>query len=147
MGEPNYSTNPVNFVASQEWFREKPYWDVNGWAIWFGQHSINGKPVTANDTISREAATVDLQNRVNSASYSDKITVPLNENQRAALYSFEHNLWWNIWNWDAKNIIAMINAKDFQWAANEMQKYINAGGKPLQWLIARRQEEWKLLLS
>ena len=65
---------------------------MNGWAIGYGQHSINGVPVKEGDKIDKKTADADLSNRIINANFSKLVSVPLTENQKAALYSLEHNV-------------------------------------------------------
>lgn len=136
-------TNPGDFIKSQEGFSDIAYWDVNGWAVWYGMHSIGGKPVVEGQKITREQADAEFNGR--SFRYESIIEVPLSESQRAALASFEWNHGGGIWKGDAKPIIDKINAGDFAWAAEYMKQFVYSGGKKNDVLIQRRiKEAWLL---
>lgn len=147
-------TAPVSvsdFIAKEEWFRDKAYWDVNGWAVGYGQHAINGKPVVEWQTIDKATADKDLANRVANARFNKLITVPLSESQKAALYSLEHNVGGGVWQLASiKPMIEAINKWDFNLAANILvQSGVGtrnaATQEVLGGLVARRQREADLL--
>ena len=140
-----------DFIKKKEWFRDKAYWDVNWWAIWYWQHNINWKPVKEWDTIDIAKAEDDFNNRVKNARFNWLISVDLNENQRAALYDLEHNVWrWVWWFPNGKKIIDLVNKKDFNWAAKVLATSwiwtTNAKTwKVMQWLVNRRKQASELL--
>ena len=144
-----WDTNSVDLISKWEWFRENAYQDIWGvWTVWHWFTTIDWKPVKEWDTITRWDSEVRLEKEVaNRQNYLKSITVPLTDNQKAALSSFEYNLWSNIWNWEAKPIIDKINAWDFKWAAEFMKKFVNAWGKLSNWLVNRRNEEAWLLIK
>lgn len=142
-----------DFIKKQEWFRDKAYWDVNWWAVWYWQHSINGVPVKEWDTIDKTTADSDFQNRVNNAKFQWLVKTNLTENQEAALYDLEHNVWSWVWNFpNGKAIIESVNNNDFEKASNIMATSwiwtTNASTKEVMpWLVKRRKEASKLLLD
>ena len=75
------------------------------------------------------------------------ITVPLSDSQKAALSSFEFNLWSWIRAKNAKPILDKINAGDLQGAGNLMKQYTTSKWQQLQGLVNRRNEEARLLLN
>ncbi len=141
----------LDFVKWKEGFRSEAYWDVNGWAIGYGQHAINWVPVKKWDTINKATADNDFANRVNNAKFNSLITVPLNENQRAALYDLEHNVWGGVWGFESwKKIIDAVNKWDFKKAADIMaNSWIGttnaATGQVMGSLVARRKQAASLL--
>ncbi|TNC10833.1 lysozyme [Methylobacterium terricola] len=70
------------------------------------------------------------------------VTVPLNENQFAALVSFAYNL--GEGNLKSSTLLKKVNAGDFKAAAAEFPKWNKAGGKVLAGLTRRRADEAKL---
>ena len=132
-----------------EWFRDKAYQDSAWvWTIWYWDTSINWRPVRKWDTITKEQAEAQLQNRIPQyQTFLSKIDVPLTENQKAALTSFEYSLWPWIWNSSAKPIITFINNWAFDQAAKYMQLFTKAWGKNIKWLAVRRAKEWNLLTN
>ena len=56
----------INSIADRESFSPKAFWDVNGYAVGYGNHYVNGKKVTADTTITREEAYEELGRQVDS---------------------------------------------------------------------------------
>ena len=67
------------------------------------------------------------------------VTVPLNDNQFAALVSFTFNL--GIGNLRKSTLLRLVNAGDFAGAAQEFKKWNRAGGQVLLGLTKRRTAE------
>ena len=65
------------------------------------------------------------------------VKVPLTENQFSALSDFEFNLG----KLGKSTLLKKLNAKDYQGAANEFDKWIYTKGKVLQGLVIRRKKE------
>lgn len=58
-------TLAASFIAPHEGFRSTPYWDVNGWAIGYGNHyNADGSPVQPNQTIDQSSAQSLMQSQV-----------------------------------------------------------------------------------
>jgi GH24 family phage-related lysozyme (muramidase) len=74
---------------------------------------------------------------------SEGATVPLNDNQFAALVSFDFNTGGFL----KSTLRQKLNAGDFQGAANEFLKWDKAGGKTLAGLTRRRKSERNLFLG
>ena len=56
-----------SFIAQNEAFRSTPYWDVNGWAIGYGNHyNLDGSPVQPGQVISQPDAQVLMQSQIQS---------------------------------------------------------------------------------
>ncbi len=70
------------------------------------------------------------------------VTVPLNENQRAALVSFQYNTGWLAH--PSCSLLKALNAKNYALAAQDFGLYDRASGKVLQGLVRRRVAEAKL---
>jgi GH24 family phage-related lysozyme (muramidase) len=105
-------------------------------------------PVKMWDTITESEASDLFQADIDRHSnYKKLITSPLSSDQEAALASFEFNLWPNIWDWDAKWIIDMVNSWDLEWAWELMKKFNTAGWEFVQGLQNRRNEEAGLLMK
>ena len=145
----------TSFIKWEEWFRTEAYLD-SAWVptigYWFT--SVNGVPVKLWDTITQEQSEQELQRQIQRHSnYEAVVTVPLSNAQKTALSSFEYNLWPNIWKWDGKGIIDMINDGNLQWAADLMLKFNKARDpetdelRVLRWLENRRSKEANLLLQ
>ena len=58
-------TLTASFIASHEGFRSTPYYDVNGYAIGYGNHyNLDGSPVTPGQSISQSDAQALMQNQI-----------------------------------------------------------------------------------
>lgn len=97
--------------------------------------------------ITREQATVLLQADLMHAGrdVSLAVTVPLNDNQFAALTSFTFNL--GIGNLKSSTLLKKLNAGDYDGAAQEFLRWTKAGGKELPGLVKRRAAEQQLFLQ
>lgn len=142
-------TNSVELIKRREWFRDKAYQD-SVWkrtvGYWFT--SLNWKPVKQWDTIDRATADKLLRQEISQRqNFMKYVTVPLTESQKAALSSFEFNLWSGIWEKNAMPILNKLNQGDLQWAAQYLKQYANWWGKFIQGLANRRNEEASLLVQ
>ena len=84
----------VSFIADREGFSPVAYYDINGWAIGYGNHYYaNGSLVSEGDTITRSAADSLLQYYAmqNAQAILGQLRVPVTENQLAALVSLRYN--------------------------------------------------------
>ena len=79
------------------------------------------------------------------ADVRDLVKVPLNENQHGALTSFTFNL--GKGNLAKSTLLKKLNRGDYDGAAKEFGKWVNAAGKPLPGLVKRREAERKLFLT
>lgn len=70
------------------------------------------------------------------------VQVPLTSNQFSALVSFSYNLGLN--NLENSTLLKKLNCKDYEGAAQEFKKWVNANGKKLSGLIKRRAAEEEL---
>lgn len=142
------TTNSVDLISKWEWFRDKAYQDVGWvWTYWHGFTTRpDGTPVQPGDTISMDESKQRLAQEIdNRQNYMNYIKVPLSESQKSALSSFEFNLWSGIWEKNAMPILNAINSWDFNKAGELMKQYNRAGGKVVQGLQNRRNEEAKLI--
>ena len=100
------------------------------------------------DTMSKETADSMFANKVSQyQNWKNFVTTPLTPAQEAALTSFEYNLWPGIWQKNAMPIIDNINKGNLSAAWSYISQYTNAGGKYVQGLANRRNQEIKLLYS
>lgn len=144
----------IDTIKKWEWFRDKAYQD-SVWkrtiGYWFT--NVNWQPVQPWMTMDRWTADALLQQEINQRqNYMNYITVPLSDSQKAALSSFEYNLWSGIREkkeWWAMQVLNKINQWDLAWAAEYMKQFnkwrINWVLTPIQWLSNRRNEEARLL--
>jgi lysozyme len=73
------------------------------------------------------------------------VSVLVNENQSSALACFAFNV--GAGNFRRSTLRALINRKAFLEAADEFPRWVNANGKQMAGLIARRKEERALFLK
>jgi len=146
----------IDFIKAKEWFRSQAYQDSAGvWTIWYWFTSVNGKPVKKWDSMSQAEADTVLQEQIKQyQNFDNLVTVPLTNNQRTALTSFEYNLWSGIRTkskWWAQEIINAVNSGDFAKAGELMLQFnkANVNGKltVLNGLTNRRKQEAALLLK
>lgn len=72
------------------------------------------------------------------------VKVPLNEYQRAALYSFTFNV--GITAFRQSTLLRELNAGHYQNACDQMRRWVYAGGKKWRGLINRRETERSVCL-
>ena len=122
----------TEFIADQEGFSEKPYWDHKRYSIW------HWTPANGRQHITREQARQEIQDRI----FSDIRYLEYHVDDEGliiALTSFKYNVWsypqgwkWYIDNW-------YYNA-----LKNKMKRYVYSNKQYLQWLMNRRLEETSL---
>lgn len=158
--------NTIDFLTKWEGFREQAYDDATGkplapWekpigtaTIWYWYTSINGRPVQWWDTMSREEADAQFNQKIAQySSWRNKITEDIPQEVQTVLTSLEFNMWPWVWWWaNWKKILDQVNAWDYAWAAQTL-KTSWMGTKNaktwevMQWLVNRRNEEAQLLMS
>jgi lysozyme len=72
-------------------------------------------------------------------------TVPLNDNQLAALTSFVYNVGENAYR--QSTLLKKLNAGDYEGACRELPRWVYAKGVKLSGLVRRRDQEMKLCLA
>lgn len=145
----NADATVIDTIKKWEWFRDKAYQDSTGtWTIGYWFTNVNWQPVKPWMTMDRWTADNLLWQEISKRqNFMNYITVPLSESQKAALSSFEFNLWSWIREKNAKPILDKINAGDLQGAGNLMKQYTTSKWQQLQGLVNRRNEEARLLLD
>jgi lysozyme len=96
--------------------------------------------------ITEQQADELLQNDLRQAerSVESLVTVPLNDNQFAALVSFTFNL--GAQNLRGSTLLRDLNAGDYRGAADQFKRWVFAGGTVEQGLVKRRSAERDLFL-
>lgn len=134
----------VDFVTTHEGCRLEAYRDLGGvWTVGYGH---TGPGVVAGPRIDMEEARRLLMLDLKTAAARLAAVVrreaieALTDNQYAALLSFVFNLGaeprWTIWK--------RLNARQFDQVPLELMKFVNAGGRKVQGLVARRADEVRL---
>jgi len=136
-----YSKNGLDLTAQFEGCRLTAYKDsVGRWTNGYG----NTHDVMPGSMITQAQAMHDLlaniQTSVNDVNYLVK--VPLTQGEFDALVDFDFNL--GRGNLASSTLLKLLNAGDYQGAANEIDKWDRAGGVLLAGLLRRRQAETAL---
>lgn len=135
----------IDFIRGAEGFSPTPYWDVNGYAIGYGNHYYeDGTAVGENDAAIDQTTAESLSDfyiNQNMQAIQAQLTVALNENQLAALTSIRYNC-----GTITTTLLNLINSGADQntVAAQIQQTCITAGGQPDSDLVTRRASEASL---
>lgn len=141
-------------IKSAEGFVDHWYPDpAHGWkvpTVGYGHTDAAGEPKYAATKGKRfteaEASAILLQDlEAYEQDVRELVTVPLNENQHGALTSFTFNL--GKGNLAKSTLLKKLNRGDYDGAAKEFGKWVNAAGKPLPGLVKRREAERLLFLK
>jgi len=150
-GNVNSVTLAANKIAGFESFSAKAYPDPAGqtatYSIGYGHQIVPGDGFTTASTISETDALALLQadldvyvNCVNNA-----VTVPLNPQQQAALYSLCYNIGCNAF--ENSSLLGDLNNGDYASAQAQFAVWNQAGGEVLAALSKRRADEAALFGS
>lgn len=103
--------------------------------------------VKEGDNCTPEQAEVWLREdcQVAELTVSANVNVHLNQNQFDALVSFIFNL--GSGNFVKSTLLKKLNTSDYRGAADELDRWVNAGGRKLAGLVKRRAAEKALFLS
>lgn len=138
----------ANIIKEFEGFSSKPYLcPANVPTIGYGSTMYkNGERVTMDDPeITEEQATEMLMDTIKSVEKQVKkvLTVKLKPHQMAALVSFTYNV--GIGNFSNSTLLAWVNSNpEFPRIPEQFRRWNKGGGKVLQGLVRRREEEIKL---
>lgn len=137
----------VALVAKWEGFREHAYLcPAAVWTIGYGTTRWpDGRRVKAGETITRKVAESVLRlNLRDFASEVDRLTtVPLAVHERAALISFVYNVGSSAFG--SSTLLRLLNEGDRAGAAEQFRRWNKGGGKVLEGLIRRRDDEAAML--
>jgi GH24 family phage-related lysozyme (muramidase) len=133
----------VELTAAHEGCRLDAYQDLVGvWTIGYGHTGNVHGGQRIDEARARELLGDDLKTAAARlhAIVRREVIDELTDNQYAALLSFVFNLGaerrWTIWK--------RLNARQFDQVPLEMAKFVNAGGRKVQGLVARRADEVRL---
>lgn len=121
---------------------------VGVWTIGYGHTSAAGDPqVYAGQRITEAEAEAILRKdlRYFEDGVRDVVKVPINSDQFSALVSFAFNL--GVGALGGSTLLRKLNAGDYQGAADELPRWVKAGGQTLPGLVKRRNAERALFLS
>lgn len=139
------TSDGLQAIRKHESFSPKAYWDVNGWAVGYGQHDPS---FTENTTVTREEAERLLENHVAGVEATIKSVlpdVPLTPLQFDALVSFVYNVGSSAF--QHSELAAKLKAGDYLGAAAEFDRWNTADGEVLPALTARRAAEKAMFLK
>lgn len=141
------SQDALDIIKKFEGFSEKAYPDpAHGWRVpTIGYGTTSG--VKMGDTITKERAEELLREDVKRfEGYVDRLVkVPLTQGQFDALVSFTYNLGPGAL--EKSTLLKLLNRGDYQGAADQFPRWVNAGGKRLEGLVKRRAAERALFLE
>lgn len=154
-GSDDPMTEAVNkalaFIAAKEGFSSRAYADPPGqsqkFSIGYGHQIVPGDGLSTTSVITEEEGFSLLASDV-AKSVDDvysTITVDLTSTQAAALISFRYNVGGAAFR--NSTLVKLLNSGDIEGAASQFLKWIYAGGKVSNALIARRNAEQALFLS
>ncbi|HFT4724459.1 lysozyme [Pseudomonas aeruginosa] len=138
------SQRGIDLIKSFEGLRLSAYQDSVGvWTIGYGAT----RGVTRYMTITVEQAERMLSNDLRrfEPELDRLVKVPLNQNQWDALMSFVYNL--GAANLASSTLLKLLNKGDYQGAADQFPRWVNASGKRLEGLVKRRAAERVLFLE
>lgn len=142
------SVTAADFIAARESFSQVPYWDVNGYAIGYGNHYYeDGSAVSGDDDPITEIRARQLLNfyvNQNAAAIAGQVLTPLSPNELAALTSLRYNC-----GTITQTLLGLINSgSDPRVVADQLRETCTtSGGISDPVLIDRRNLEAELYLS
>ncbi|BEM52802.1 lysozyme [Serratia marcescens] len=143
------SKSGIELIKRFEGLRLKAYQDSVGvWTIGYGwTQPVDGKKVGPGMQIDQSTAdrllkcgVVQYERGVNQL-----VKVKITQGQFDALVSFAYNL--GLRSLSTSTLLQKLNAGDKQGAAGQFGRWVNAGGKRLDGLVARRAAEREMFLS
>ncbi|MBE4973212.1 lysozyme [Serratia sp. X3] len=145
----NISKNGIELIKRFEGLRLKAYQDSVGvWTVGYGwTQPVDGKKVGPGMQI--DQATADRLLKCGVVLYEQGVNqlvkVRITQGQFDALVSFAYNL--GLRSLSTSTLLKKLNTGDKAGAADEFGKWVNAGGKRLDGLVARRAAEREMFLS
>ncbi|ENZ3704425.1 lysozyme [Serratia marcescens] len=145
----NISKSGIELIKGFEGLRLKAYQDSVGvWTIGYGwTQPVDGKEVGPGMRI--DQATADRLLKCGVVQYEQGVNqlvkVKITQGQFDALVSFAYNL--GLRSLSTSTLLQKLNAGDTQGAADQFGRWVNAGGKRLDGLVARRAAEREMFLS
>ena len=138
------SQRGIDLIKLHEGLRLRSYLcPANVWTIGYG-HTGN---VTNNQVITSEQAESILKSDLKrfELGVMNAVKVDLNQNQFDALVSLAFNI--GLGAFTGSTLVRLLNAGDYNGAAGQFERWNQGGGKVLQGLVRRRDDERALFLS
>ena len=145
------ATIAAQLTAAEEGFSASPYFDVDGYAIGYGNHYYeDGTAVSADDDPITEARATQLMQfflNQTAGEVLSLLTVPVSDNMLAALTDLAYN--WGFGNLKKSVLLSFINQGAGQDTIQAQWKItaITAGGIQNSDLVTRRARESNLAFS
>ncbi|WP_273889785.1 lysozyme [Serratia marcescens] len=145
----NISKDGIELIKRFEGLRLKAYQDLVGvWTVGYGwTQPVDGKKVGPGMQI--DQVTADRLLKCGVVQYEQGVNqlvkVKITQGQFDALVSFAYNL--GLRSLSTSTLLQKMNAGDKQGAADQFGRWVNAGGKRLDGLVARRAAEREMFLS
>lgn len=115
--------------------------------IWTIGYGSTGKDITKGLKWTKQQAEERLKADVDKFAFGVEkyVTVPLTQNQFDALVCFAYNV--GLGNFGSSTLLKLLNKGNYQAAADQLPRWNKAGGKVLQGLTTRRNEERSLFMQ
>ena len=138
----NISEAGLELIKRHEGMRLIAYQDSVG--IWTVGYGHTGSDVGPGVTISKEEAAELLREDIGEAEacIEEHVMVDLTQGQYDALCSFVFNLGCGAFM--RSTLLRMLNESDYDGAAQQFLRWVNAGGQKLPGLVKRRADEMAL---
>lgn len=148
MSEPRLSTGAkgIALIKNFEGLRLEKYQDVVGkWTIGYGHLILADETFSAAIPEAQADALLRQDLGISEKAVNQYVIVPLTQNQFDALVSFTFNL--GVGNLKSSTLLRVLNARQYQDAAEEFLRWDKAGGKQVAGLTRRRTAERALFIS
>ncbi|MBU9845336.1 lysozyme [Rahnella ecdela] len=148
MSEPRLSTGAkgIALIKSFEGLSLSKYQDIVGkWTIGYGHLILPDEVFNVALTEAQAETLLRRDLAVSEKGVNQYVLVPLTQNQFDALVSFTFNL--GVGNLKSSTLLRVLNAQQYQSAADEFLRWDKAGGKQVAGLTRRRTAERALFIS
>lgn len=139
----------IALIKSEERFSATAYFDVNSYSIGYGSKKVDGKSVTADQTITEAQASQALKDYVNEVALPEvkkAVKVLITQSMLDALVSVDYNMGGP--NFRKTSILSDLNSEKYLQAASNFGLYTSdSNGKVLNGLKVRRRNEAALFLK
>jgi len=144
---PSGYSKALSMIAGFEGFSASAYPDADGYSIGYGHFITASDPYDSSSTITEADAyallTQDAQSAANCV--ASAVTVPLTDNQTAALISFTYNEGCGAFK--GSTMLNKLNAGDYAGAAAEFPRWNVSQGQTDAVLVSRRASEAEVFNS
>ena len=143
-GAVSVPQDALSMAESFEGYSAAPYQDSGGvWTIGYGStRDVLGHPVTASTQPVTKVMAEGLMRRdmlSAATTIANDVHVPLTETERGALLDFVYNVGSGAF--EGSTLLRLINAGDYEDAANQFERWDHVAGRVLAGLLLRRLAE------